>query len=129
MQFMHVLVKHTTALSNCTCINGQTQSTLQILPMQSKQMTLEKRHVLTATMAGSMIMMVQSTIAYGIQMMLQRIVKNGAHIKMEVLHPTRHVVHVEVARELIQEAEEIPLVLLQRRRYLQQHPQRFDRLG
>jgi len=128
MQFMHVLVKHTTALSNCTCINGQTQCTLQILPMQSKQMTLE-RHVLTATMAGSMTVMVQSTIAYGIQMMLQRIVKNGAHIKMEVLHPTRHVVHVEVVRELIQEAEEILLVLLQRRRYPQQHPQRFDRLG
>ena len=127
---MHVLVKHTMTLSNCTCINGQTQSTLQILPMQSKQMTLEKIHVLTATTAGSMTVMVQSTIAYGIQMMLQRIVKNGAHIKMEALHPTRHVVHVEVVRELIQEAEEdILLVLLQRRRYLQQHPQRFDRLG
>ena len=81
---MHVLARYTITLSNFTCTNGLMQSTLKLLLMQSKQMTLEeKRHVLIATMAGSMTVMVQSTIAYGMQMMLQRIVKNGVHIKME----------------------------------------------
>jgi len=115
-QFTHVLVRSTMNSSNHTLPYGQMHPTLPPMPSQPIQFMT---HVPTALTVGSMTVMVQSTIVYG--MLLQTdIVLSMVILDMVVHLQMKRVVYVVVGWRLQERLLLLQSQLLRRR---------LDRLG